>query len=290
VLRSDLPLDRDSARLFLTAIIGFMLFLACLALACSMGLDNLLSRWQSQIDAAFTIELPQPVGESLAVAAARRKAVVDAVAAEPGVADVSLLSEAEKSRLLTPWLGQQAQALNLPLPDLVNVVLKPGETLALAPLGTRLAAISPGAVIDDHGRWRTAIAGVGRSVRIAALGFLLLVAGAAILTVVFVSRAGLAAHRRVIEILHLIGAHDGYIAGQFQRHALLHALAGGAAGAAAGALAFELGRHLLPGIDPAGFSLGPWQWVGLALLPAGGALLAMASARYTVLTVLGRMM
>ena len=68
MLRSDLPLDRDAAGFFLPAIIGFMVFLAALALAGSMGLDNLLARWRSQIDTAFTIELPPIDGESAAAA------------------------------------------------------------------------------------------------------------------------------------------------------------------------------------------------------------------------------
>src|SRR5437868_2406665 len=105
MLRSDLPLDRDAARVFLPAIIGFMVFLAALALAGSMGLDNLLARWRSQIETAFTVELPRPDGESAAAAAARRKAVLEAVAAVPGVESAVLLGEQDKARLLAPWLG-----------------------------------------------------------------------------------------------------------------------------------------------------------------------------------------
>jgi cell division transport system permease protein len=94
----------------------------------------------------------------------------------------------------------------------------------------------------------------------------------------------------VIEILHLIGAHDGYIAGQFQRHAFTRGLLGGALGAVAGGLVFEAGRRLLPELAAAGFELEPLQWVGLALLPLAAALLAMVTARYTVLTALAKVM
>ncbi|HEY8013784.1 MAG TPA: cell division protein, partial [Dongiaceae bacterium] len=119
LLRSDLPLDRDAAGFFLPAIIGFMVFLAALALAGSMGLDNLLARWRSQIDTAFTIELPPVDGESATAATARRQAVMAALAAEPGVESATPVSEEEKARLLAPWLGADVQALDLPLPDLI---------------------------------------------------------------------------------------------------------------------------------------------------------------------------
>ena len=290
LLRSDLPLDRDAAGFFLPAIIGFMVFLAALALAGSMGLDNLLDRWRSQIDSAFTLELPPVDGESTAAAAARRQAVMAALGAEAGVESATPVSAEEKARLLAPWLGPDVQALDLPLPDLVGVATRPGVTIDIPALAAKLAALSPGASIDDHGRWRGAIAGISHTAHRAALGLLLLIGAAAALTVVFVARAGLAAHRRVIEILHLIGAHDGYIAGQFQRHAFTRGLLGGVLGALAGALVFAGGQHLLPALADTGFGLAPLQWVELALLPLAAALLAMATARYTVLAALSKMM
>ena len=290
MLRSDLPLDRDAARVFLPAITGFMVFLAALALAGSMGLDNLLARWRSQIETAFTVELPRLDGESAAAATARRSAVMGAIAAVPGVESAVELSDQEKARLLAPWLGGDVQALDLPLPDLIGVATKPGIAIDIPGLAAKLAGLSPGASIDDHGRWRGAIAGVNRTVRRAVLGLLLLIGVAAALTVVFVSSAGLAAHRRVIEILHLIGAHDGYIAGQFQRHAFTRGLLGGALGAIAGGFVFEAGRRLLPELAAAGFELEPLQWVGLALLPLAAALLVMVTARYTVMTALAKVM
>ena len=131
MLRSDLPLDRDAARVFLPAIIGFMVFLAALALAGSMGLDNLLARWRSQIESAFTVELPRLDGESAAAATARRSAAMSAIAAVPGVESAVELSDQEKARLLAPWLGGDVQALDLPLPDLIGVATKPGAALSL---------------------------------------------------------------------------------------------------------------------------------------------------------------
>src|SRR5260370_8615974 len=58
MLRSDLPLDRNAAGLFLPAIIGFMVFLGALAFAGSMAVDNLLAHWRGGIGAAFTRQVP----------------------------------------------------------------------------------------------------------------------------------------------------------------------------------------------------------------------------------------
>src|SRR3546814_8077793 len=63
-----------------------------------------------------------------------------------------------------------------------------------------------------------------------ALVVVLLVVLAASIMVAFVPRMGLAAHQRSIELLHMIGAQDSYVARQFQNHALRLGLRGGLIG------------------------------------------------------------
>jgi cell division transport system permease protein len=290
MLRSDLPLDRNTAGLFLPVIIGFMVFLAALAFAGGMAVDNLLVHWRGAIEAAFTVQLPPVEGEDAAATASRRNHALGALAGVPGIAGASLLSEADKARLLAPWLGADSGRLDLPLPDLIAVTTVPGSSIDMTALAGRLQAVSPGALIDDHSRWRAAVTKATHVANLALLGLLLLIGLAASLTVVFVARAGLASHRRVIDILHLIGAHDGYVAGQFQRHALTRGLLGGTLGAAAAAGVFLAAERWLPGLGAAELALGPGQWAALALLPIIAALLAMASARYTVLRSLRRIL
>jgi cell division transport system permease protein len=50
----------------------------------------------------------------------------------------------------------------------------------------------------------------------------------------------MATNRSTVEVLHLIGAKDGYIAGEFQRHFLLLGLKGGALGGGAAIALFLL--------------------------------------------------
>ena len=135
------------------------------------------------------------------------------------------------------------------------------------------------------------------SIEATALAIVLLIGGAAVLTVVFTTRAGLAVHHAVVEVLHLIGARDGYIAGQFQRQALALALRGGLLGllltvatllgighAGAATALFGERVRLLPAL-----ALAPWHWLLLAVLPLFASLIAMLTARVTVLRALKRM-
>ena len=65
----------------------------------------------------------------------------------------------------------------------------------------------------------------------------MLVLAATVLSVTFATKGAMAANRPIVEVLHLIGAKDGFIAGEFQRHFLLLGIKGGAIG---GGLAMAL--------------------------------------------------
>src|SRR5205085_4232694 len=72
------------------------------------------------------------------------------------------------------------------------------------------------------------------------IAILLLVLAATVLTVTFATRGAMAANRPIVEVLHFIGATDGYIAGQFQRHFLTLGLKGGAIGGGASVVVLAL--------------------------------------------------
>ncbi|MDZ7713577.1 MAG: FtsX-like permease family protein [Rhodovibrio sp.] len=119
-----------------------------------------------------------------------------------------------------------------------------------------------------------------------------LVGAAAVVTVVFVTRTGLSIHRNVIELLHLIGAHDAYVARQFQRHALRLGLTGGLIGLAlAGATLWALARWVgqEAGAIVPEMALSQTQWLSLVAVPLAATLVAMLTARITVLRTLAKL-
>jgi len=66
------------------------------------------------------------------------------------------------------------------------------------------------------------------------------VLAAAMMSVMFATRGAMAANRQIIEVLHIIGAKDGFIAAEFQRHFLLLGLKGGALGGGIAMVLFAL--------------------------------------------------
>ncbi len=290
-LRSDLPLASDASGRFVPWIVGFMVYLAALALAGALTLESVAQRWRAGITGTLTVQIT-PLDDRAEAQAARVDRAVELLRGTDDVAGVEVLGPEAMARLLSPWLGPDTAALDLPLPDLISVTLRPGAWVDLAALSTALGAAVPGAVVADHRRWLDDLAVFVHSVELLAAVVVSLVCLAAMLTVVFVTRTGLAVHRRVIEIVHLIGARDAYIAGQFQDHALRLGLIGGIVGSALAALTVIGLQRLFAGLDTpllAGLGLGAGHWAVLAILPVAAALVAMVTARVTVLRSLSRM-
>lgn len=289
--RTDLPLDRDALGRFLPWIMGFMTYLSVLALSGMLALNGLVARWETGMNATLTVQLPPS-----ADAEADTRHLEDVIAVLSGLPEVRKaepLSEGRVAALLAPWLGREAVIGDLPLPRLVDVELKDGLRPDMTVLRDRLERAAPGAVVDDHLVWLERLVGLIRSAQTLAGAVLLLIGLATIGTIVFTTRTALAIHQDVVEVLHLIGAQDTYVARQFSTRALVLGLKGGALGIGLAlptlwGLARFAGR--LEGSMLPDLALGPWDWTALALLPAAVALIAATTARVTVLRALRRML
>ena len=291
LIRSDLPLAGDASARFLPWIIGCMVYLAALALSATMAADRLAERWRVDLAGTFSIQIP---ADPTAGAEARERLlreVSDAVAGMAGVAGVRVIGEAEKIQLLEPWLGPGGLPDGVRLPDLIVVQMRTVGGPDAAAVKALIAELVPAATVEDHARWQRDMLAFAGSIKLLASIVIGLIAAAAVTTVIFVTKTGLSIHRRVIEIVHLVGAHDSYIARQFLMHAMRLGLIGGIGGVVlAGATLVGLDRLLSHGetsMLPA-LALDLNQWLALAVVPIAVSLVAMITAHLTVLFVLGR--
>ncbi len=221
----------------LVAVVAIMTFLASLTTGAVVLVGRAAIEWQSDVAREATIQILPAAGRD--VDASVEKAA--ALAREfPGVGGVQAYSKAESDKLLEPWLGNGLTLGELPVPRLIVVKLSSGGTPDLSGLRQKLADQVPGAILDDHrgwiGRMRT-MAGSAIGVGIA---ILLLMVVATMLSVTFATRGAMATNKPVIEVLHFVGAKNGYIANLFQRHFLLLGLQGGAIGGGMAIVLFAL--------------------------------------------------
>jgi len=267
---------RDGALLFVVAV---LCFLACLTAIGVIASDRAARGWISQLGGEATVIVRPTRGETPDAAAAR---AAEALAGTPGVAEARALEPAKAYDLIRPWLGDVSDLEDLPVPRLVTVTLDRKAPADAARLTAALKAQDVDGAVDDHSLW---IRGVKRSANLArglGAGIFLLIAAAAAAVVAFATRAGLAARHDVVEVLHLSGAGDDFIAGLFQARFARMAAVGGLAGAGAAAL---VGAALRLAGGPQGVTPAlPVSWVDLlAVLPCplAAAMVAAAAARFT---------
>ena len=295
---SDVPLSDDPASRYLPWTVGLLVFLATLAFAAGMFLSLAGDTWRQSLSGTLTIQIPAALSANTSAAAAEEhRAQVSAAAellrATPGIVSARRIPDAEIAAMLEPWLGKQVLGLDLPMPELIDAVVASEAGIDLSALSTRLAEVAPGALVDDHAVWLrrlTDFAGVAETVSFAVMIVILI---SAVATVIVTTRTGLAIHSDVVEVLHLIGAQDSYVARQFQVHTLRLATIGAVAGFAFGAgvvfLAQTYGGRLSGGLL-LDLALGPLQWALLFVLPVVAILLVVVTVGITVMRVLGKMM
>ena len=286
--RPDIHFEDDLSSRFLPAIVALMVFLGLLGGAAALAVGGIVATWDTDLVGRLTVQVP----DDGAVTAPRLPRVEPALRATPGIAAVRTLTPAETQALVEPWLGKISPEAGLPLPRVVDVELAPGAAIDSGALAARLAGDAPGIVVDDHHDWLGRLVALARTIEAVAVIVLALIASTAVATVVFATRSGLAVHAPTVELLHLMGATDGYVAGQFQRHAMRSGAIGAAIGtllallalAALAAAAWRLEAAFLP--LP---SIGLRSAVLLAAVPVVAVLIVMVTARATALRALAHL-
>jgi cell division transport system permease protein len=212
------------------------------------------------------------------------------------VIDVHRVPEDELAALLEPWLGQQGVAEEdaIPIPAMIDVRLAgPVTQRRLDELRASLLASVPAARLDAQARWLEPVFDAVASLQWLAVGLIVLLAATSAAAVWLAARSALGSNRETIEIIHLLGGTDGQIARIFQRSLGWDAVLGGISGLAIGLTAILLLGRQFAGLGSgmvAGGGLGPVDWGLLVAIPVAGVILAMLTARVTVLSALRRML
>ena len=149
------------------------------------------------------------------------------------------------------------------------------------------------ASLDDHRRWIDTMRTMAGTAVVAGGTVLALAPVVTVLSVTFATRGAMATNRPIVEVLHYVGATDGFISAQFQRHFLMLGFKGGAIGGGAAIMLFgvmEATNAWLAG-TPGGdeiaglfgnFSIGVSGYLAILLQIVFMALVTAFASRHTV--------
>ena len=262
-----------------------MAFLAVFALAFAFATGRIAERWEGALSQTATIRLSAPEGE----VEAQIEAALRILDQTPGVASARVMTRAEQADLLAPWFGPDLPLDLLPVPRLIEIE-EEAEGFDAEGLRFRLAGEAPGAVLDDHARWRRPLveaAGRLRSLGVVSLG---LIGATMAAMITLAAGAALSANAQIIRTLRLVGARDVFIARAFVRRFTLRAAAGALGGTLAAMAAIAV---LPPAGGEANFLTGlgfrGWEWLWPLCVPVVAAVVAFWATRLAALSRLRRL-
>ena len=273
-------------------VIAIMVALTVIAAAAGLSLRKTAEATRAELSGGITVQIVEAGGEERARQTA---ATLAHLRASPGIVTVREVPQGDVDALIEPWLGGgMADAEAIPVPALIDARMTGAVTPArLAVLRASLRQVAPTARLDAQSSWLRPVFDAIQSLQWLAIALVVLMGFAMAAAVLLAARTALGTNRDTIEIIHLLGGTDGQIARTFQRAIGVDAAAGGVLGLALGLVAvLFLGRRfaaLGAGLVDSG-ALDWQEWAGLALIPLGTAILAMLTARVTVLRALRRLL
>ena len=211
----------------LVAVVAIMTFLASITTGAVILIGTAASDWQSAVAREVTIQVIPGPGRDMDALVQKAAALARGF---PGIGEVQPYTKAQSGKLLEPWLGSGLTLDELPVPRLIVVKIAPGAAPDISALRRALTEQVPGAVLDDHRGWIERMRAMSGTAVAGGIAILILVVAATMLSVTFATRGAMATNKPVIEVLHFVGAKNGFIAGHFQRHFLMLGLQGGALG------------------------------------------------------------
>ena len=279
--------DAREAALFF--VVGALCFLAALSALIAQGTYTAAAAWSAQIEGELSVIVQTPdraLAEDLA----------DGIQQINGVIEVNLLSEEEVEALLQPSLGSGVLAGSLALPLLIAVQ---ADVLVGDPspdITALMSAMSIEGEVNAHSGYTAYVREALQLLRFVAMAAVTLLAATAIAVIAFATKAALLARRDIVDVLHLSGADDAYIARLFEKRFWVLAVQAGIGGAvaalaASAAIVFffaetdGIAAQLLPQPD-----LNRWNIAILLATPIVAGIVARSAARVTVISSLKEMM
>jgi cell division transport system permease protein len=273
-------------------VIAIMVALTVIAAAGGLALSNVGAATATGLAGGITIQIVEARPEERARQAS---AALGRLQGTSGIASPRLVPADELNALVEPWLGKDVTGADaIPVPALIDARMAGKVSPArLQRLQQQLREVAPAARVDAQAGWLGPVFDAIQSLQLLALALVLLLALAMAAAVLLAARNALGANRGTIEIVHFLGGTDVQIARIFQRSVGADAVAGGIAGFALAAAAIWLLGQRFASLGAGmvqGGALGWADWLVLALVPLGAIIIAMGTARFSVMQALRKML
>lgn len=297
----SLPLAQAEGNTMLVVMIAVLVFLSGLVWLAGGAAQKMAGRWNHTLSNELTIEIPPNMDDVTdnKTQLQRIQEVKEVLSQYNAVTDIKAVERDELQKLLNPWLGDISSFPDLPLPALIEVSLQPNHGLDFDKLKEQIDKAVPGVQVIAHYAWAGEVKRLANTISMVAWGVMLFIGVVLLMVMVFAARARLAMFAPEVEVLHTLGASDGFVAGEFQSQAFRLSFWGAAVGflvllAVLGqTLSFAFPEIFATMRNMSGDLSVLQDWrseiLGLFLLPVAIIILNTLAARMAVLSALRRL-
>ena len=219
--KNELPLKGENTSLFLQVIISIAIFIFAITLSGVLSMNSMINNWNKSILGSITVQII-PIHDSnkekaQAQLLAYEEKAVEFLKSVNGIVKVTPLNNEQLNDLLRPWLGDDVSVSDLPTPRIIDVKLAKNVFIDFDQLREDLSQASPQASLDSHKIWLNKLIALTDGLKLIAMTILALVIAITSGAIFYTTQMSMGLHKDIIEILHIIGAKDTYIAQQYSK-------------------------------------------------------------------------
>ncbi len=219
--KNEITVEDEDTSLFMYVLSSIYMYLFVVVLAMVMSIHSMVTNWEKDITGSITVQVLPVEDDSKKIDTEKTQAEVNKVLQYmenvSGVKSVNVLDAQSIEKLMTPWLGNKVDISSLPIPQLMDIQLKEDAEINYDEITRNLYKITPNASIDNHRLWLNRLLKFANSLNSLALAVLTMVVVICAFSIYYSTRASLGINMNSIEILHIIGAQDDYVARQYAR-------------------------------------------------------------------------
>lgn len=294
--KHEVPAEDNDTSIFMYVLTSIYMYLFVVVLAIFMAINSMAGNWEKDITGSITVQVSPIEDANKHIDVAKTKEQLNKVQQFieqiSGVEEVHVLDDEAIQKLMSPWIGSKVDMSTLPIPQLLDVRLKPDAELNYDEITRGMKQLTPNASIDNHRLWLNRLIKFATSLKTIALAILLMVVAICAFSIYYSARTSLNINIETIKILHIVGAKDKFVAKLYAKNYAKIGLFSGIIGLLAavpcimlvGKYGISTGSGLLSGA-----SLSSAAWSVIMLTPLFSLCYAMFTSYWTVRKSLEKM-
>ena len=230
MFKTDIAFKSDINKSFLPFVTAFMVFIASIIFATSLIGNNFTNDWNKYLKNNVSIQvLPDFKAKHLEKDIELRiKNIINILKITPGIKSYSVMDKTETENLIKPWIENFPN--DLILPRIINIEISPIIPFDAKKLITELEIYSKNIKFETYSDWMYEIQSSITAVQILLGLIVIIILITVAITISYATRSGLNINKKVINIMHMVGATNDYISKEFSKQMMKLALIGGSVG------------------------------------------------------------